>query len=216
MTVPVFLVGDVVGRALLPVAGHGDAARGGMAPVAGGERRIGQSLPDALGRGPDVGAVDEGGSLAVVLGRVHGSRGLQCRLEIGQGLGPGPVVAVDPAVGDVVDGGGVEVVQLLPPLPQCRDQPGRLEDGQVLGHRLAGHAHALAELGEGEAAVLVQPIEQASPGGVAERPEDRIHIWHHVCRAGAFRFMQPLGCVFQSSSLTVACQGVGPCAPGGV
>jgi len=88
------------------------------------------------------------------------------------------------AVGDVVDGCGVEEVQLLPAPAQRRDQLGRLEDGQVLGDGLPGHAHVRAELGQGQAAVRVEPVEQRAPGRIAQRPEDRIHVLHRTRPAG--------------------------------
>ena len=205
MTRPGLLVGDVVGGALPPVGGEAHAARLRVAPIGGGEGRVGQALPDPLGRGMDVGRVHEG----VLVGVSHGG-GLQCRLEIGQGLGPRPVVVVDPTVGDVGDGGGVEIVELLPPPPERRDQSRRLEDVEVLGHGLPGHAHAGAELAQGEPAALVEPIEQAAASGVAQGLEDRIHISHRLvrCGPGCFRsFMQPFGCSMYLSSHTVACQG---------
>ena len=196
---PALVVGHVVGVALLPRGGHRHPARRRVPPVARGERGIGQSLPHPLGRGPDVGAVDEG---RAVVG-VHRGPVLQCRLEIGQGFGPRPVVVVDPAVRDVVDGCGVEVVELLPPPAQRGDEAGRLEHAEVLGHRLTGHPHPGAELGEREAVVLVEPIEQPAPGGIAQGPEDRIHVLHHV---SAWSVMQPFGCMNYLSSYLVACQ----------
>ena len=74
-------------------------------------------------------------------------------------------------------GAAFKVVQLLPPPTEGGDKLCRLlQHVEVLGDRLARHAHADAELTEGEPVALVEPVEQPAPGGVAQRPEDRIHL----------------------------------------
>ena len=135
-----------------------------MAPVARREHWVDEPEPDPFGRGLDVGGVGECRAL------LHGG-GLQCRLEIRQGLCPRPVVGMDPAVGDVVDRRRVQVVQPLPSLADGRDQVGGLEHIEVLGHGLAGHAHVEAELAQAETVVVVQPVEQHAAAGVAQGPE---------------------------------------------
>ena len=105
------------GRAGLPVGLEGEV------PVAPGEGGIGQALPQLLGRGADVGGVDERVAWGVDIG---GSS--SARLEVGQGFGPAAVVVADPPIGDLVDRGGVEVVQLLPAVAHGGHQAGDLED----------------------------------------------------------------------------------------
>ena len=132
------------------------------------EGGIGQGLPELLRRGVDVGRVDEGRL-------VHGGV-LQCSLQIGQGVDAGAVVVLDPTLRDLVDGGGVQEVQLLPTTANRGQEVGRLQDGQVLAHRLAGHVLAFAELLQALAAGVVQAVEQAPAAGVGQSPEHVVEL----------------------------------------
>ena len=71
------------------------------------------------------------------------------RLEVSEGVHAVTVVRRDPALGDLVDGCRVEVVELLPPAANGRDEVGRLEHREVLAHRLPGHVQPGAELAQG-------------------------------------------------------------------
>ena len=79
-------------------------------------------------------------------------------------------------------GAAFKVMQLLPPPTGGGHQLCLLQHVEMLGDRLPGHAHAGAELTEGEPVVLVEPVQQPAPGGVAQRPEDRIHLLHRTIR----------------------------------
>jgi hypothetical protein len=93
---------------------------------------------------------------------------------------------VDPALLDLVQRDRVEVVQLLAPAPDRADQVGGLQHGQVPGGRLARHADVSDQLAQGLAVALVQPVEQVSPGEIAQRPEHVVHLSGHdaqtLCR----------------------------------
>ena len=152
-----------------------------------GSVRACQSL---LGRRLDVRRVDE-------RGLVHGGV-LQCSLEIGERVDAVPLVAGDPALGDLVDGRRVEVVQLLPPAAYGRDEVGRLQHREVLAHRLARHVQPRAQLAQGLAVALVETVEQDPPARVSERPEHvvvGVHIGSHL----AAYITQPSGCMSRRS-----------------
>ena len=99
-----------------------------------------------------------------------------------------PVVAGDPALGDVVDGRRVEVVQLLPAAADGRDEVGRLQHGEVLAHRLAGHVQPRAQLAQRLAVALVEAVEQDPAARVGQRLE-------HVVSANR----QPFGCLYYAA-----------------
>jgi hypothetical protein len=59
--------------------------------------------------------------------------------KVGEEAEPPALELPDPAFGDLVDGHGVQVVELLPPAPADRDEVGCLEDFKALGDRLPRH-----------------------------------------------------------------------------
>ena len=66
----------------------------------------------------------------------------------------------------------------------------------MLGHRLSGHAHAGAELGEGEPVALVELVQEAAPAGIAQCLEDRVHVCRCVSRfVAGVRIRQLSGCL---------------------
>jgi hypothetical protein len=83
---------------------------------------------------------------------------------------------VDPLFQSVVDGRGIEVVQLLPPPAHGRDDAGRLEHREVLADRLPGHVEAGAQLAQGLPVAGVQAVEEASATRIGERPEHCVHL----------------------------------------
>ncbi len=92
------------------------------------------------------------------------------------------VVTVNPAFSDLVDGDGVEIVELLPTLSDRRHEVGGLEDRQVLADGLAGHVQPFGELPEVLSVPLVQAIEQVAATRVGERLEDVGHDRLHPRR----------------------------------
>ena len=66
-------------------------------------------------------------------------------------------------------------MQALPAAPDDDHEVGADEEVEVLRHRLAGHAQALAQLPQRLPVVLPQAVEQQPPGGVGQRLEDLVH-----------------------------------------
>ena len=82
-----------------------------------------------------------------------------------------------PAPDDLVQRRGVEVVELVPPVPARLDQARLLEHVNVLRHSLARHAQALcgqpaAQLEERLTVAIGQLVEDCAAGGGGERGED--------------------------------------------
>jgi hypothetical protein len=96
-------------------------------------------------------------------------------LEVAESLEAVAFVFADPAFVDVVDGDGVEVVELFAAVPDGGDEVGVLEEAEVLGDGLAGHVEVRAEGGEGLAVVLVEKVEELAAAGVGEGFEDVVH-----------------------------------------
>lgn len=93
---------------------------------------------------------------------------------------------VDPEFLYLKERNGVEVVELLPPLPDDGDQIGGFELLQVLGDGLAGHVHVLAQCRERLAVVGVQLVQQAPSPGVSQCLEYfvDVQVVFRCCRAG--------------------------------
>ena len=81
-------------------------------------------------------------------------------------------------------GSGVEVVEGVAALAPPVDEPGRLEDVEVLRDRLparrqaVGAHHAGAQLEQGLAVPLGQGVQQGPPGGVGQRLEQGVRVIH--------------------------------------
>ena len=81
----------------------------------------------------------------------------------------------------MLEGGGVEEVELVAALAAGVEEAGGFEDVEVLGDGLAGggqtvfHDEAGAELEEGLAVAVEELVEDGAPGGVGERVEDVGH-----------------------------------------
>jgi len=105
-------------------------------------------------------------------------------LQGGQCLKPRLLEFADPPFGDLVERHRVEVVQLLPSPPHGADQVGGLQDGDVLGGRLAGHGQLAAQFTQRLPVALVQAVEQLPPGRVGQRLEDLVRRCGHdsLCR----------------------------------
>ena len=102
-------------------------------------------------------------------------------LERAQRAQSRPLELVDPPFLDLVQRHGVEVVELLPTAAGDGHEVGRLEQVEVLRDRLARHVDAGTELGEGLAALRVQPVEQLAAGRVGQRLEDHVGSPIHSC-----------------------------------
>jgi hypothetical protein len=92
-------------------------------------------------------------------------------------------VLVDPPVVNQPDRDGVQEVQLLPPRSARDDEPGVLEQPQVLHDPEAGHLQLGRELRERAAVTLEEPVEQEAPRRVGERAEYEVVVVH----AGGYR-----------------------------
>src|SRR5262252_7430828 len=113
---------------------------------------------------------------------------LQSLLELVQSPQAPALELLHPAVVDLVDGHGVQEVELLATAPRRADEVRLLEQREVLRDRLPGHVHPLAELAQREPARLEQAIEKLSPAGIRERFEHRIHpglLLHLIMQAFA-------------------------------
>ena len=83
---------------------------------------------------------------------------------------------------DIVDGNGVEEVQLFPSPPLHREKVGVLEQLKMLSDRLPGHPQALAEFPQRLAIPGVEPIDQLAPPRVGQRLKDPVELLgRHRC-----------------------------------
>src|SRR6266480_2901969 len=130
------------------------------------DRRVGDRLPQPLGRGADVDLED---LLHLIL---------QLVLQADEPGSPRLGVIADPPVVDQADRDRVEVVQLLAAPPPAHDEPGVLEDLQVLRHGDARHVVPRREGHERLTVAGEQLIKQRPPGRVGQCPEHEIHVTH--------------------------------------
>src|SRR6266536_2009092 len=114
----------------------------------------------------------------------------QISLELAERAQARALVFADPAVGDVVDGNGIEVVQLLAPAPECRHEIRFLQNSEMFGYRLAGHAVPFAKLGQCLPVAGTQAVQQLPPDRIGKRPENRIHA-HAGQHATIWLLFQP-------------------------
>ena len=92
-------------------------------------------------------------------------------------MDPCSVVAMDPALGDLVDRFSIQVVELLATPSEGGHEVGRLQDVQVFADRLADHVQALGQLPEALSVAGIQTIEQQTTTRVGQRLEDVHHDW---------------------------------------
>ena len=135
-----------------------------MAPSGG---RVGERLPESLGRRIDVGRVDE-------LGLSHRDV-LQCSLHVREGAHSLAVVVADPALGDGIDRRDVEVVQLLSTPLDRGHQIGRLQHRQVFADRLPGDVQPDTQFPQTLPIPGVQTVEQSAASAVAQPLEHQLH-----------------------------------------
>src|SRR6266516_5518024 len=131
----------------------------------------------------------------------------QISLELAEREQARAFVFADPAVGDLVDGDGIEVVQLLAPAPECRHEIRFLQNSEMLGDRLAGHVAVFAKLGQRLPVAGTQAVrncrltESASARKTASMPMQAN--------------MQPFGCLFRREMAALRRSGLLACDPGG-
>jgi hypothetical protein len=78
----------------------------------------------------------------------------------------------------------------------------------MLGRRLPRHRNVLAELAQGLAVVLVQPVQQTAPGRVGQRLEHRVQIPAHT------PIMQVITCMSSGVSVALLVRGPEGIQPG--
>ena len=91
---------------------------------------------------------------------------LQFGFEIVQGLQARLLELADPALVNLVERHGIEVMQFLAPIPLDGDKVSCFKQAQMLGDRLAGHAEPLAQLSQSLPAALAQAVEQFAAAGI--------------------------------------------------
>jgi hypothetical protein len=104
---------------------------------------------------------------------------------------------LNPAVGNLMQRNGIQVVQLEPSSSHAADEIGRLEHREVLAHRLARHFEVLAQLPERLPVVLAQPVEQQPTAGVGQRLEHQVQ---RVIRHSTI--MQVITCLLSNAQVT--------------
>ena len=95
--------------------------------------------------------------------------------QIAKGLEAVAFVFVNPALADLVQRHGIEIMQFLASVPDGSDEVGGFEQAQVLGDGLARHVEMTAKRAERLAVVLAQCIEQLAPAGVRQGFKYCIH-----------------------------------------
>jgi hypothetical protein len=102
-------------------------------------------------------------------------------LQIAEDLEARALKFADPALVNLMERDGIEVMQFLATMPDSGDEVGLFKDHEVLGDGLAGHVEVFAEIAESAAIVPVEDIEQLSPTGVGERFEHRVVHGRRIC-----------------------------------
>jgi hypothetical protein len=105
-----------------------------------------------------------------------GFESLEASFQIAQDAEASVLVFVDPALGNLLEGDRVEVVQFLAAPPDGDDKVGLLEEGEMFGDGLACYGEVLGEFAQGLAIVHVKLVEQLSPVGVSQGFKNLIHL----------------------------------------
>jgi len=109
--------------------------------------------------------------------------------EIGEGAEGDALVLVDPAVGDLVNGDGVEEVELVASATAGGDEVGLLKNAEMFGDGLTGHVEPAAKIGESLPVLGKETVEEQAAAGICEGPEDEISVVHEE------NIRQPFGCM---------------------
>lgn len=87
-----------------------------------------------------------------------------------------PFVFGNPALGDLVDGDRIEVVQLFTSPADCGNEVGVLQTPEVLRYRLTGHVQVLAKPAQCLAIMGPQRVQQAPSCRIGEGLEHFVHV----------------------------------------
>ena len=85
----------------------------------------------------------------------------------------------DPALVDLLNWLGIELMQLLSPPPRRNHQPRFFQQRQVSGNALSTHGKSFAQFIECLPIIFKQAIQQLAPRGISERFENKIEISCH-------------------------------------
>src|SRR6266498_5885616 len=99
--------------------------------------------------------------------------------QIAQRLKTMAFVFGNPALGDLVNRHWIEIMQLLAPAPDDDDKVCRLQQEEMLRHRLPRHVEVFTQLAERLPVALVQLVEQLSAAFVRQGLEHGIHLGSH-------------------------------------
>jgi hypothetical protein len=91
--------------------------------------------------------------------------------QVGEEAEASSLVLADPAIGNLVNGYGVEVVQFFAAAAERSDKAGFFQNAQVFRNSLARHLEILAEIAQGLSVFRVKAIEQEAAAGVGQRFE---------------------------------------------
>ena len=106
--------------------------------------------------------------------------GGEAGFQLAQRLEAMTFIFAEPAFGEFVQGCGIEVMQFFAPAPDRGDQIRRLEQGQMFGHRLAGHVEMPAQCANVLPVIRQQLIEQLPAAFIGQRFEQGIQHAKHA------------------------------------
>ena len=86
------------------------------------------------------------------------------------------LIAAHPAIEDLLNGHGIEVIEPLTSVPAVHDERARFEHAQVLHDRESRELRKTAGEIAGCARAVAQHVEHPPPDRVGERPPDGIEI----------------------------------------
>ncbi len=84
------------------------------------------------------------------------------------------LVFSNPALADLLNRHGIQVVAFLSPMPNDYHQSCLLQQRQMLGDRLTCHFEVLAQFIQRQSIVLVKPVKQMPAARISQRFENDI------------------------------------------
>jgi len=96
--------------------------------------------------------------------------------QIAQRLEAMAFVFANPALGDLVNRHRIQIMQLLAPAPDNRDEVCFFQQTQMLRHRLPRHVEMMAQFAESLPVALMQQVEQLSAAFICQCFEYCIHL----------------------------------------
>jgi len=106
----------------------------------------------------------------------------QLRFQSDQRFDPRLLIAAHPAIEDLLNGHGIEVVEPQASLPAVDDERARFEHAQVLHDRESRQGGKTAGEITGGAGAVAQHVEHPTPDRIGERAPDGIEIGHFPTR----------------------------------